>query len=171
MKKEKIKDIFFKTILFIFVTILIFLLYNKILAMIYRYGKQIFYEKDYTKTEVFKEQFKAVIEDLENDLNYRETNEISSAYFRPFNSIDTNIECILNIEFEDGTKKTLENTLATKEDILNYKVHYSCSLNEVPDTNLDNLTYYGFSVNQLKFKTLDVYIGINSFEPSFSADT
>ena len=164
MKKEKIKDIFFKTILFIFVTILIFILYNKIFPMLYRYGKQIFYEKDYTKTEVFKEQFKAVIENLENDLNYRETNEISSAYFRPFNSIDTNIECILNIEFEDGTKKTLENTLATKEDILNYKVYYSCSLNEVPDTNLDNLTYYGFSVNQLKFKTLDVYIGINSFD-------
>ena len=74
MKKEKIKDIFFKTILFIFVTILIFILYNKIFPMIYRYGKQIFYEKDYTKTEVFKEQFKAVIEDLENDLNYRKTN-------------------------------------------------------------------------------------------------
>ena len=32
---------------------------------------------------------------------------------------------------------------------------------------MDNLTYYGFSVNQLKFKTLDVYIGINSFDKPY----
>ena len=164
MEKEKIKDIFLKIILFVFVTVLIFILYNKIFPMINKYGKQVFYEKDYTKTEAFKEQFKVAIENLEKNLDDIDAKGISSGYFSPFNSKYTNIECILDMEFEDGNKETLKNTLATKEDILNYKVYYSCSLNEIPDTNLDNLTYYGFKANQEKFKTLDVYIGINSFD-------
>ena len=186
MKKEEFKIIFKKTILFVIVTILILFIYYKIFPIVYRYGVQAFYVKDFLKTDVFKNQFKAEIEVLENSLEYgitfnansfnfiedseslqnknSENYEISESSFPFYNRIDTNLEYIIDIEFKDGSQTTLGNTSTSIDDFLKYKVYYSCSLNELPVTNLDNLTYYKFHADQEKFEKLDVYVGLNNLD-------
>ena len=167
-KKVKIKKInIIKILLFIFITVSIFIIYKLVLSM-EKFGPEISDRKEYTETAHFNKQIETEMQKIEDAIYYGVWyNYIDSdnSYFSYINRPDANIEYIAVIETNSGNQYMLSNLLlVTGEVIDNFKQdykYYICSLNSIPDTNINSLWNYGFKADQSRLSKLDMYIRVN----------
>lgn len=170
MDKKIIKNFLARILLFIFVTLLLATLYYKVLPILNAYGVQAFYINDYTETENFKTLYRSEIAKFESlvqwDIDLDSYNETSFDYLK-----NRNTEYILDIELTNGETMLLSNISDNKlelHDLMNCfeesDRYYICKLNSNPETSEDYLKYTQFHADQSKFKKLDVYMRIQTFE-------
>lgn len=168
MKKTRI--LVEKILLFALFTILALVVYYKFIPYIREYGFKISKEKEFTKTEKFKEIFQSEIQHLESSISWGIFEEnVYDEEFEQYNRSQTNVEYIFDIEQTNGKKMVLSNIINENlndviENFENSNIYYICSLNEWPKTNEETLKYYRFRANQEIFKKLDVYIRINNID-------
>ena len=167
----KVKKInILKILLFIFITLSIFLVY-KLISSVQKFGPEVLDKKEYTETSYFNEQIKTGIQRIENAFynsvwgNYIDYNDNFNYINRP----ELNMEYIAVIKTTSDNQYMFSNLpLVTDSDLKNFKEYYKyyiCSLNSMPDTNINSLLNYGFKADQSRFSKLDIYIRINFEKP------
>ena len=166
-KKSKINIA--RLLLFISVTIL-WILGNNIYSNVRRFSWAEIAKANFLQTESYKSAITHEIETLEDAIYWSIWNdELESYPGREYiNRENSNIEYIADITTNTGKHIILSNLKTVIQDKEHIKSefkeslqYYICSLNSVPDTNIDVLQKYGFKADQSRFEVLDIYVKVN----------
>lgn len=172
-KNNKVRKInILKILLFISITLSIVLVY-KLISCVQKFGPEVLEKKEYTEISYFNEQIKIEIQRIEHAIynsvweNYIDYNE----NFNYINRQEANIEYIAVITTTSHNQYMFSNLPSvTDSDLKNFKEYYKyyiCSLNSMPDTNINSLLNYGFKADQSRLSKLDVYIRVNFDKPGY----
>lgn len=172
-KNNKVRKInILKILLFISITLSIVLVY-KLISSVQKFGPEVLENKEYAETSYFNEQIKIEIQRIEHAIynsvweNYIDYND----NFNYINRQETNIEYIAVITTTSHNQYMFSNLPSvTNSDLKNFKEYYKyyiCSLNSMPDTNINSLWNYGFKADQSRLSKLDVYIRVNFDRPGY----
>lgn len=166
-KKSKINIA--RLLLFISVTIL-WILGNNIYSNVRRFSWAEIAKANFLQTESYKSAITHEIETLEDAIYWSIWNDELESYpgLEYINRENSNIEYIADITTNTGKHIILSNLKTVIQDKEHIKSefkeslqYYICSLNSVPDTNIDVLQKYGFKADQSRFEVLDIYVKVN----------
>lgn len=166
-KKSKINIA--RLLLFISVTIL-WILGNNIYSNVRRFSWAEIAKANFLQTESYKSAITHEIETLEDAIYWSIWNDELESYpgLEYINRENSNIEYIADITTNTGKNIILSNLKTVIQDKEHIKSefkeslqYYICSLNSVPDTNIDVLQKYGFKADQSRFEVLDIYVKVN----------
>ena len=166
-KKSKINIA--RLLLFISVTIL-WILGNNIYSNVRRFSWAEIAKANFLQTESYKSAITHEIETLEDAIYWSIWNDELESYpgLEYINRENSNIEYIADITTKTGKHIILSNLKTVIQDKEHIKSefkeslqYYICSLNSVPDTNIDVLQKYGFKADQSRFEVLDIYVKVN----------
>lgn len=166
-KKSKINIA--RLLLFISVTIL-WILGNNIYSNVRRFSWAEIAKANFLQTESYKSAITHEIETLEDAIYWSIWNDELESYpgLEYINRENSNIEYIADITTNTGKHIILSNLKTViqdkehiKSDFKESLQYYICSLNSVPDTNIDVLQKYGFKADQSRFEVLDIYVKVN----------
>lgn len=166
-KKSKINIA--RLLLFISVTIL-WILGNNIYSNVRRFSWAEIAKANFLQTESYKSAITHEIETLEEAIYWSIWNDELESYpgLEYINRENSNIEYIADITTNTGKHIILSNLKTVIQDKEHIKSefkeslqYYICSLNSVPDTNIDVLQKYGFKADQSRFEVLDIYVKVN----------
>lgn len=166
-KKSKINIA--RLLLFISVTIL-WILGNNIYSNVRRFSWAEIAKANFLQTESYKSAITHEIGTLEDAIYWSIWNDELESYpgLEYINRENSNIEYIADITTNTGKHIILSNLKTVIQDKEHIKSefkeslqYYICSLNSVPDTNIDVLQKYGFKADQSRFEVLDIYVKVN----------
>lgn len=166
-KKSKINIA--RLLLFISVTIL-WILGNNIYSNVRRFSWAEIAKANFLQTESYKSAITHEIETLEDAIYWSIWNDELESYpgLEYINRENSNIEYIADITTNTEKHIILSNLKTVIQDKEHIKSefkeslqYYICSLNSVPDTNIDVLQKYGFKADQSRFEVLDIYVKVN----------
>lgn len=158
-----------RLLLFISVTIL-WILGNNIYSNVRRFSWAEIAKANFLQTESYKSAITHEIETLEDAIYWSIWNDELESYpgLEYINRENSNIEYIADITTNTGKHIILSNLKTVIQDKEHIKSefkeslqYYICSLNSVPDTNIDVLQKYGFKADQSRFEVLDIYVKVN----------
>lgn len=158
-----------RLLLFISVTIL-WILGNNIYSNVRRFSWAEIAKANFLQTESYKSVITHEIETLEDAIYWSIWNDELESYpgLEYINRENSNIEYIADITTNTGKHIILSNLKTVIQDKEHIKSefkeslqYYICSLNSVPDTNIDVLQKYGFKADQSRFEVLDIYVKVN----------
>lgn len=158
-----------RLLLFISVTIL-WILGNNIYSNVRRFSWAEIAKANFLQTESYKSAITHEIETLEDAIYWSIWNDELESYpgLEYINRENSNIEYIADITTNTGKNIILSNLKTVIQDKEHIKSefkeslqYYICSLNSVPDTNIDVLQKYGFKADQSRFEVLDIYVKVN----------
>lgn len=167
--KKKSKINIARLLLFISVTIL-WILGNNIYSNVRRFSWAEIAKANFLQTESYKSAITHEIETLEDAIYWSIWNDELESYpgLEYINRENSNIEYIADITTNTGKHIILSNLKTVIQDKEHIKSefkeslqYYICSLNSVPDTNIDVLQKYGFKADQSRFEVLDIYVKVN----------
>lgn len=171
MKKSRKKSKINIARLLLFISVIIlWILGNNIYSNVRRFSWAEIAKANFLQTESYKSAITHEIETLEDAIYWSIWNDELESYpgLEYINRENSNIEYIADITTNTGKHIILSNLKTVIQDKEHIKSefkeslqYYICSLNSVPDTNIDVLQKYGFKADQSRFEVLDIYVKVN----------
>lgn len=171
MKKSRKKSKINIARLLLFISVIIlWILGNNIYSNVRRFSWAEIAKANFLQTESYKSAITHEIETLEDAIYWSIWNDELESYpgLEYINRENSNIEYIADITTNTGKHIILSNLKTVIQDKEHIKTefkeslqYYICSLNSVPDTNIDVLQKYGFKADQSRFEVLDIYVKVN----------
>ena len=171
MKKSRKKSKINIARLLLFISVIIlWILGNNIYSNVRRFSWAEIAKANFLQTESYKSAITHEIETLEDAIYWSIWNDELESYpgLEYINRENSNIEYIADITTNTGKHIILSNLKTVIQDKEHIKLefkeslqYYICSLNSVPDTNIDVLQKYGFKADQSRFEVLDIYVKVN----------
>ena len=171
MKKSRKKSKINIARLLLFISVIIlWILGNNIYSNVRRFSWTEIAKANFLQTESYKSAITHEIETLEDAIYWSIWNDELESYpgLEYINRENSNIEYIADITTNTGKHIILSNLKTVIQDKEHIKSefkeslqYYICSLNSVPDTNIDVLQKYGFKADQSRFEVLDIYVKVN----------
>ena len=171
MKKSRKKSKINIARLLLFISVIIlWILGNNIYSNVRRFPWAEIAKANFLQTESYKSAITHEIETLEDAIYWSIWNDELESYpgLEYINRENSNIEYIADITTNTGKHIILSNLKTVIQDKEHIKSefkeslqYYICSLNSVPDTNIDVLQKYGFKADQSRFEVLDIYVKVN----------
>ena len=171
MKKSRKKSKINIARLLLFISVIIlWILGNNIYSNVRRFSWAEIAKANFLQTESYKSAITHEIETLEDAIYWSIWNDELESYpgLEYINRENSNIEYIADITTNTGKHIILSNLKTVIQDKEHIKSefkeslqYYICSLNSVPDTNIDVLQKYGFKEDQSRFEVLDIYVKVN----------
>lgn len=171
MKKSRKKSKINIARLLLFISVIIlWILGNNIYSNVRRFSWAEIAKANFLQTGSYKSAITHEIETLEDAIYWSIWNDELESYpgLEYINRENSNIEYIADITTNTGKHIILSNLKTVIQDKEHIKSefkeslqYYICSLNSVPDTNIDVLQKYGFKADQSRFEVLDIYVKVN----------
>lgn len=171
MKKSRKKSKINIARLLLFISVIIlWILGNNIYSNVRRFSWAEIAKANFLQTESYKSAITHEIKTLEDAIYWSIWNDELESYpgLEYINRENSNIEYIADITTNTGKHIILSNLKTVIQDKEHIKSefkeslqYYICSLNSVPDTNIDVLQKYGFKADQSRFEVLDIYVKVN----------